>query len=282
MKAGQRRVIDPTTHAITEFPSRYRPHTPPLRLSPFEIVAGTGDTIWFTLPESGQIGVINLTPPSPVSTGSPVGTGSVPNLSPPNPVSTGSPVGTGPVPISVADAPPAPGLEFGFTIGLNSGSARIASRHDDTINLTLGKNRGGDSLSVANMKGLTAVSGLTLRRFDHGAGYRILAGKRAQVARPHPYRKVALPHLLATEKILTIGKGKTKHIVGFRVVLAKAFGPAIAGDMTDRLAAIPDGERSRSVGLQVSYKTSGGIGSLVLFGEAKVASTGQIIVVAKS
>ncbi len=271
-------MIDPTTHAITEFPI---PNTDPDDFgSPgaFAIVAGSDGSIWFTLSQSDEIGVIDLNPSNTGSAGSPGGTVPAPL---PAANSAGSPDGTVLASPPAVNAPPASGLQSGSTIGLTNGSSSAAVQDDETISLTLGNNSGGDSISVATMKGLTAVSGLTRRRFDHGAGYRFVAGKRAQVAAPQASRKGALPHLLATEKIFTAGKGTTKQIVGFRVVLARTFEPAIAGDMTDRIAAIPGGEPSGTVGLQVSYKTSSGIDSLVLFGEAKVASTGHVVVVAK-
>ena len=94
--------------------------------------------------------------------------------------------------------------------------------------------------------------------------------------------KAALPHLLATEKVLTIGKGKDRHVDGFRVVLAGAFAPAMARSMTHRIAAIPDGERPGSVGLQVSYLTALGSGSLDLHARARIAPTGQVVIIART
>ena len=119
-------MIDPTTDTVTEFPILNPAPDGCCGPGPFEIVAGSSDTVWFDLAGSDQMGEINLSPsnlgstgsssstgsvpnlspPNPGSTGSPVGTGSVPALSPPNPGSTVPPSGTGTVPTSVADAPP--------------------------------------------------------------------------------------------------------------------------------------------------------------------------------
>ncbi len=269
-------MIDPTTHAITEFPI---PNDVPDQCcgpAPFDIVAGSNDAVWFDLAASDQMGEINLSPPNSGSTG-PAG-----GFSPASPPAAASPPTTA-SPLT-ADDPPAPGFPFSFTIDLIGGSMPAAAQHDDTITLALGNKpaSGGDGLSFTTRNGVTSVSGLTLRRFDHGAGYRIATGERARVAMPNASWKIALPRLLATEKILTAGKGKNRHDVGIRVVLAKAFEPALARDMTNRTASVASGRRSGSAGLQVSYQTSVGIDNLVLYGKAKVASTGQIVVVAKT
>ncbi len=277
-------MIDPATDAITETPVPYDVSDGCCGPSPFAIVAGPNDTVWFDLPGSDQIGEINLAPPNPGPTGSPDGTGTVPNGGPSNPASTGSPAGIGLLPKSVAAAPPAPGLEFGFTISLGSRSAWVAARHDDTISLALGENPASrrDALSVATRKGVTAFSGLTLRRFDHGAGFRIVVGEGALASATHPSRRLARGSLLATEKILTAGKAKDKQVVGFRVVLAKAFELAVPHHTIDRTASIPRGKGSQSVGLEVSYQTPVGTGDLILYGKATIALTGQVVVEARS
>jgi virginiamycin B lyase len=257
-------MIDPTTHAITEFPVPNDVPNGCCGPSPFAIVAGPNDTIWYTLPGSAEIGMISL---SPADSGS-----------------AGSPDGTEPASPPAADTPPAPELPFDFTIGFNGGSAPTAGKPEATIALALGNTptTGGNALSVAGPKGLTAFSGLTVRRFDHGAAYRILAGKGAVATRAPALRTHARPGLLATEKVLTAGKGKDRHVVGVRIVLAKRVDSAIAGGMTDRTADIPAVERSTSLGIEVSYQTPAGAVGLVLHGKARIEPTGQIIVIVKT
>ena len=157
-----------------------------------------------------------------------------------------------------------------------------AAGHAGAISLTLGRKPRRDVLSVATGRSRLAVSGLTLRRFDHGAGFRIFADVNARITTTRGTRTAAVPHLLATEKVLTAGKGKDRHVNGFRVVLAEAFAPAVARGMAHRDAAIPDGGRPGSVDLEVSYLTSLGVGSLDLDARARLAPTGQVVVIART
>jgi virginiamycin B lyase len=266
-------MIDPTTHAITEFPVAAAEPGPYGWFGPFALAAARDGQIWFTLNESSEIGVLNLGASSTGSTGSSDGKG---------PASTSGPAGSAsPVSPPAADAPPAPGLAFEFTIGL-TGISAAAVQDGGTISLTLGNNPAADRLSVATRKGPVAISGLTLSRFDHGAGYRIVAGPAARATTPHGPRAVALPHVLATEELLTAGHGNDKHVVGFRIILTRALESTVARGLTDHTAAIAGAGRSGPVGLQVSYTTPAGIGSLSLQGEAKLESTGQIVVVART
>jgi streptogramin lyase len=257
-------MIDPTTHAITEFPIPSTGSGEIGSTAPFAIVAGPNGTIGFTLSQSDQIGVINLNPA--------------------NSGSSGSTAGTVPVSTSAANTPPAPGSPSGSTIGPNSGSVSAAPQHDDTITLDLGNSptTGGDALSFAATNGVTAFSGLTVRRLGHGARYTILAGKGALITTPQASRQFERPSMLARVKLLTFGKGRSMHVLGVRLVLAKGLEPDVASDMLNHTAAIPGGRQSRSVALQVSYQTPAGTESLVLNGQVKVAPTGQIVVVAKT
>jgi hypothetical protein len=98
------------------------------------------------------------------------------------------------------------------------------------------------------------------------------------ITTPRDTRKVERATLLATEKVLTAGQGKQRHIAGIEVVLAAAFDPAATLDVSPRAVVATGGKRSAPVDLQVSYTTPSGAGAASLHARARLAPTGQIIV----
>jgi hypothetical protein len=70
-------MVDPTTHAITEFSIQNGDSGDSGSTGPFAIVAGADGTVWFTLSQSDQIGVINLNVSNSGSAGSTGGTGPI-------------------------------------------------------------------------------------------------------------------------------------------------------------------------------------------------------------
>ena len=178
------------------------------------------------LADSGEIGV-NLNPPSTGSTGSGGSTGPVPPPAntPPAPGSTGS--GETAVPRLPGPASTARRLRrwgrpvslrprmsharaHSFTIDLTRSPVPDAAGTTVAISVTLGsKPRRDSSRSPPGGAGSRSPA-LTLERFDHGAGFRIFADANARVATTRGTRTASLPHLLATEKVLTAGKGKDR------------------------------------------------------------------------
>jgi hypothetical protein len=185
-------------------------------------------------------------------------------------------------------APATPGMPFGFTVTLNDSSGQAGTASSGTVTLALVNNPGGTTLTVTTQDGVDTFSGLTLKKHGNGSGYALIAHSGRQTASAHGTAAVAStrPIRIATEEVLTAGKGKDKHVVGFEIDLGKALDPTVARDVANR--TVPRTARqtretvTQSVNLLVDYNSSAGSASLMLTGKAKIARGGQIVVVARS
>src|SRR5262249_47070076 len=137
-------------------------------------------------------------------------------------------------------------------------------------------------------QGVETYSGLTLKKRDHRAGYELIYHAARQTAMPKGPADVAAtrPIRLATEKVLTAGKGKAKHAIGFQIDLAKVLDRNRARDGANgnvtRTARQAGKIAARPVGLSIDYNSSAGSASLMLTGMATISRGGQIVVVARS
>ncbi len=244
--------IDPTTDAITVYPVPLdQPGLTGIG-GPAAIVAGPDGDMWITLENANEIGVFD------------------PQTMNVEPVVTLPPV----IPIDALPpiAPAGPGMPFGFTVAFQETSGPADTGSSGTVTLALVDSPGGATLTVTNPDSVSTFVGLTLKKLGNGAGYKILS---------HPGKPTTLPEIpsdvsstrpmrIATEEILTAGKGKNKHVVGFEIQLSKALDPT-----GQRRAAI-----AQPVSVFVDYGASADRAGLIGNGTARVARGGRIVVVA--
>ncbi len=212
-------TINPTTDAITVYPVPLA--NPDLRSigGPAAIAVGPDGNMWITLENANEIGVFNpqtlsVAPAEPPPTINPT---------PPQPPIVAVPP-IEPITPTTPTAPATPGMSFGFTVTLeadtvSSGTATLAFVNDP----------GSTTLTVTTQDGIDTFSWLTLKKLGNGPGYKVIAGN--QTATPEGLAAVAStrPLRLATEKVLTAGKGKDKQVVGFKIDLGKALDPTGPG-----------------------------------------------------
>jgi streptogramin lyase len=249
-------MINPTTDAITEYPV---PLANPDFVGiggPYGITAGPDGDLWFTLLNSDEIGDLN-----PDTLG-------VQPVESPNPGLPPVELSPAPViypaqPIPVINTtPPEPGTSFSFQVTLDS--ATSSADAESTVTLGLDGNSVGSTLTVTAANGVVdTISGLKLEK--SADGYKLVTSAtpkgRADVASTRPT-------LIATEKLLTAGKGKDKHVVGFEVTLRRALDP------TRKAGKTP-------VSLLVEYANADGDAIRTVQGTATITRGGPIVVIAK-
>ena len=251
--------INPTTDAVTQY------HVPLAQPGlngiggPGGITAGPDGNIWITLSNADQIGVFD-----PQTIGSALtGPTTHPNIvSPPS------------EPLTSAT----PGTPFGFTLTLAGSAGQANSGPSGTITLALPGSSGGGILDVTTRDGVDTESGLTLKRLADGPRYALIAHVPRQTATPKGPAVLASTRSvrIATEETLTAGKGKDKHVVGFKIDLSRSFDRTMA-----RIAHPAGASAVQPVNLVVDYGASGGT-SVMLAGKARIARGGQVIIVARS
>jgi hypothetical protein len=131
-------MINPTTHAITEYPIPYA------SAGPGEITAGPDGNLWFTDSGNNSIGVVTLTPASST------------HLVVTQPPSASVTAGGG----------------FGLTVQAEDSSGHLVSTFSGTVAVGLASNPGGTTLGgtlvVAASGGVATFSGLTLTQVASG------------------------------------------------------------------------------------------------------------------
>ncbi len=130
-------MINPTTHAITEFPIPYASSVPD------GITAGPDGNLWFTDYGNASIGVVTLTTNADHF---------VVTQQPPASVTAGSP--------------------FGLTVQAEDSSGNLDSSFNGTVTVALASNPGGatlgGTLTVTASSGVATFSGLTLTKAASG------------------------------------------------------------------------------------------------------------------
>ena len=136
---------------------------------------------------------------------------------------------------------------------------------------------------------MNTYSGLALKKLGNGDGYRLIAPAGVETARPKGPADVAARRSIpiVTEKVLTTGKGKHKHIDGFEIELSRAARsePHPGCREPDRDPDRPASRRApRSAGQPPGRLQ--GLGwhqhSLTIAGKARIALDGRIVVIARS
>jgi streptogramin lyase len=253
--------INPTTDAITQFEVPLA--SPDLAGigGPYGITAGPDGDLWFTLLNSDEIGDFN-----PDTFDNPPVESPNPGL-PPGELAPPAPVSPSPLPIPVSapllnTTPPEPGTSFSFQVSLDSTTSSADA--ESTVTLGLDGNSVGSTLTVTTTNGVVdTISGLKLEKSEDG--YRLIA--RATPKGPADVASTRTT-VIATEKLLTAGKGKDKHVVGFEVALRRALDPTRKVGKT-------------AVSLWVEYANTDGDAVRTVQGTTTIPREGPIVVIAK-
>ncbi len=241
--------IDPTTDAIAVYPVPLdQPDLAGIG-GPSAIAAGPDGNLWITLQNANEIGeftpeTLTVAPEVPLLPYEPI-------LSPPILLSP-PPLIPNPVASTIAPEPRNP---FGFVLTLDQTTSSAKSDSSGTVNLLLDGNAVGSTITVTRANGVVdTISGLELKKVADG--YRFVSrGDRTT----------------ATEKLLTAGKGKDKHVVGFEIHLSKPLDPNRHARETV----------SQPVSLLVVYSSPAGDGKMTVNGKATIVRGGPIVVVAR-
>jgi streptogramin lyase len=261
-------MINPTTDAITVYPV-------PLAQSglngiggPAAITVGPDGNMWITLTNANEIGVFN---PKTVTAAPEEPTPPLPPLEP------------------VTPTPPVkPGMPFGFTVTLPDSPGQSDGAASDTVTVALVNDPGGATLTVTTQNGVATYSGLTLKKLDNRSGYELISHAAGQTTKPEGPADVAPTRSIriATEEILTAGKGKDKHVVGLEIDIAKVLdlkgARHVANRTVTRTARQAGKTVAQPVSLLIDYNSPAGSASLTLTGKATISRGGQIVVVART
>ena len=310
-------MINPTTHAITAFP------TPTSGSSPFGITAGPDGNLWFSEILGNQIGMINpvthaiaeyptptaISQPASITTG-PDGNiwftepdiGKIGVLTPS--INTNLQISTQP-PASVT-----PGTPFGVTVTVDFLSGTVDSGFNGPVSLALADNPGGASLggtlTVTAKDGVASFDNLTLDQL--GTGYRIMAFSDTQTVALTAFLTVAIPTAIdvpppiivprsssiptistptiVAEQALLVGKGRHEHVAGFVLDFNMALDPASAQDVANYSVSrtVMDHGKlmARRVRIRAAYDPSAKTVLLTFGGRLAFARGGLIVVNAAS
>ncbi len=288
-KIGQ---IDPTTHTIVET------NLPTAGSSPFGITAGPDGNLWFAERAGNRIGSINPITRGITETAIPT-VSSATRMIAPGPdgnlwfAETGGQklgVLTPSLNLIVTGQPPAfvaPNAPFNLTVTVNYQSGGLYAGYNGNVTLALlSTNPGatlGGTLTAAAKNGVATFSGLTLNQL--GSGARIMASTDPLTTTLTTPVTVATPPMIVTQRVLYVGRGRRRRVVGFALDFSAALDPARATNLANyaltqlqrrggRLTAL-------AVTFRVAYDPTTHEVTLTLLGKPRFAAGGKLVVAAR-
>jgi streptogramin lyase len=281
--AAQIGVINPATDAVTLIP---------VSGDVQGITAGADGNVWFTELSSGVSGT---TDPSAIAMINPT-THAITTFPLPNPYADAIGITLGPdgnlwftdansgsigvLDRSVADfgALPESLAKFGFTLSVKSGPADAAGGADSTypVSLSLVAGRGRETLTVSRKQGVAIYSGLSFKK--DGDDYELLSSARSPAKARAGGARVAALRPILSERVVTAGAGKHRHVVGIEIALSGALDPPLAGQIARWSEGRSAGAAALPVEINLNYDSAAGPASIELAGKAMPAAAGSAIV----
>ena len=206
-------MINPTTDAITQFWVPVAQTGLAFAGGPSGIAAGPDGNIWIALENADQIGVFNPQTINDAVTTQPV----LPRDPQTSPVTSLPPIASPPAP------PAGAGVPSGFADPLPASLGQTSTGSRGTITVGLSSHPDGATVTVSTENGVDTFSELTVRKLGDRTAYEL---PRTRELTPTSRNQGAVPSArtvrIATERILTAGRGKGKHVVGFKIALSRA------------------------------------------------------------
>jgi streptogramin lyase len=291
-------MMNSTTHAITQFP--VPPGSPGTLLADGTIAAGPDGNLWFGYFNGDEVGMINpmndaitvdpvpLAQPGLNGIGGPAAIAAGPDGNMWITLMNANEIGVFNPKTLTPTSPVTPGIPFGFTVTLQESPGQADGAASDTVTVALVNDAGGATLTVTTPKGVATYSGLTLKKLDNRSGYELISHPARQTAKPKVSADVAptRPIRIATEEVLTAGKGKDKHVVDLEIDIARVLDPKGARPVANRTVTRTARQAGKTVAqpvrLLINYDSTAGSASLTLTGKATISRGGQIVVVART
>jgi streptogramin lyase len=268
---GQIGILNPETRQITEL------NTPTTNSGPRGMVLGADGNVWFTELNSGRVAVakpdVNLrftaAPPGQAEAGADFG------LTVTATYDTGAvdPFYTGPVTVALK----------GTAAGSLQGTTSVAAKNGVAVFSGLSVTSGGNDTLVVN--GADATSPLTTALTVEPVVVLPISPTPPPTPTPTPTPTPAPtpgPLKIIHELVLNAGKGKRKHLVGFKLIFSAPLNPSSAQNPTN-YAVTQTTKRghekvAHTIPLKVQYSAAQDAVSLILTGKPKFKSGGQIVV----
>jgi virginiamycin B lyase len=306
-------MIDPTT-GVFAAPIQIAA----VRTEPTEITVGPDGYLWFTQAGSSQIGILNssthaiteLSTPTPAAGPRGITTGPDGNVWFAE-LSTGK-VGVVTPDLNIVLTGPPPstltaGSAFGLTASIEYDSGIVDTHYTGDVTVGLSGDPGsslGGTLTVPASAGVAAFSSLTLDSTGTETLHVGAAGMAGPIstsvdvsppavvvisvppnspASPPPVTVASTtPPSITREVVLTAGKGRRKHVVGFKLSFNAPLNPASAANAANyEVTKTTKRRREKSVvpiHLQVAYDATDETVSLMLAGRPRFTQGGQIVV----
>jgi predicted outer membrane repeat protein len=194
--------------------------------------------------------------------------------------------------LAITTQPPAAvnaGSGFGLAVAVLDQFGNLDTAFSGNLTVALASSPGGATLggpvTVAAAGGLATFSGLTVNHVGNGDTL-LVSGSGLVATRTSGFNVTSSPPSIIGERVLTAGKGRKKHVVGFELFFSAPLDPASAQNAANYIVIqnVRHGRKTitQPVGLQATYDNSANTVSLLLFVNAQFAKGGRLVVNASS